>query len=82
MRLTSNSKVQGYFFEGGIPDFVFDNIDSIHTIRTTLKISLQTIAYACGMHPQTVSLWERGRALPNKKTYNKLAKFFDWEIWE
>ena len=69
-------------YSRSIPDFVFDNLDSIYTIRTTLKISLQTIAYGCGMHTKTVSLWERGMALPNKKTYNKLAKFFDWEVWE
>ena len=69
-------------YKGGIPDFVFDNLDSMRTIRTTLRMKVQFIAYRCHMACATIWALERGAHMPSKKTYNKLAKFFDWEVWE
>lgn len=64
------------------PDFVFDNLDSIRTIRKTLKIPLREITDATHIACSMLQKYEQGRSFPLKEKYNALANFFDWEIWE
>ena len=51
------------------PDFVYDNIDSIGTINYTLIPEKYLYDYRDGL------------VYPSKRNYNKLAAFFDWEVW-
>ena len=64
-----------------VPDFVYDNIDSIKTIRKTLKISLGELSKETGISLLWISRIEDGDQLPSRAAYNKLAKVFDWEVW-
>ena len=65
----------------GLPDFVDINLRSIKTIRKHIGWSQAYVAKEAGITKQDVSLYEQGKRIPTKNTYNKLAKFFDWEIW-
>ena len=64
------------------PDFVADNLRSMRTIRKNLGWRLGTTARNAGFTPQYYSQIELLRVVPRKDMYNKLACFFDWEIWE
>ena len=64
------------------PDFVAKNLISMRTIRKNLGWRLNATAKNAGFTPQHYSLIELLRVLPKKDTYNKIARFFDWEIWE
>ena len=64
-----------------VPDFVYDNIDSIKTIRKTLKISLSELHKDTGISLLWLLHIEDRDQLPSRAAYNKLAKVFDWEVW-
>lgn len=65
-----------------IPEFVFINIDSMKTIRKTLKIPRINVARSTNLSRIILAQYEIGIRLPSQKSYNALANFFDWEIWE
>lgn len=63
------------------PYFVYDNIDSMLTIREACGFSLR---YVCGITLipiPTLREYEKGIVYPGKNNYNKLADLFDWEKW-
>ena len=64
------------------PIFVRDNINSIHTLAKNLHITYGDIARATGISKGTIGTYASGVAFPNQERYNRLAIFFDWEIWE
>ena len=64
------------------PDFVAINLRSMRTIRKNLVWRLTSTARNAGFTPQYYSQIELMRILPRKDMYNKLARFFDWEVWE
>ena len=65
-----------------IPEFVFINLDSMKTIRRTLKISRADVAKATHISTAMLEKYELRSQFPIKERYNALANFFDWEIWE
>ena len=65
-----------------IPDFVAINMQSMKTIRKNLGWERGYVAEQVGIHPNTINKYEEDWVLPGKSNYNKLACFFDWEIWE
>lgn len=65
-----------------IPEFVYVNLASILTLRKNLHMSQQYVADNAGISTVAVRRLETGTAIPSQKIYNRLAKFFDWEIWE
>ena len=74
-------KVVAHRFKHDRPLFVRDNINSIHDICNTLHISYTEIAHFTGIRSCVISGYANGAYFPNKEKYNKLAEFFDWEVW-
>ena len=73
--------IKFYRGENNRPLFVRDNINSIHTICNTLRFSYAEIALATGIPRTSILAYAAGYELPRKERYNKLAAFFDWEVW-
>ena len=69
------------YFEN-IPDFVVINVQSMRTIRKNLCWEQADVAKHIGIHRKTLYEYESGRHIPAKNNYNKLARYFDWEVWE
>ena len=63
------------------PQFVYDNIHSMKQIRTACKFSLEDISQATMIPRWHLDDWENNLRYPSKSNYNKLAAFFEWEIW-
>ena len=63
------------------PDFVYDNIDSIGTICRTLSISFRSVSNYTLIPEKYLYDYRDGLVYPSKRNYNKLAAFFDWEVW-
>ena len=63
------------------PIFVRDNINSIHTLAKNLHITYGEIARATDIPKGSIGAYASGAALPGQERYNRLAIFFDWEIW-
>ena len=64
------------------PVFVYDNLDGMFAERMKRNVSLSDVRIATGIAPSTIQAYESGKGNPGKKTYNKLAEFFNWRIWE
>ena len=64
------------------PVFVYDNLDGMFAERIKRNVSLSDVRIATGITPSTIQAYESGTCNPGKKTYNKLAEFFNWRIWE
>lgn len=64
------------------PQFVYDNIDSMRQIRLACKFSIVDVAKATGIIPTHIGEWELGYRYPAQTNYNKLAAFYDWEVWQ
>ena len=64
-----------------VPEFVYDNVDSMRTIRRTLRWKQSYVVQKSGISPSAYVDYEFGLRLPDKESYNKLAKIFDWEEW-
>ena len=64
------------------PVFVYDNLDGMFAERMKRNVSLSDVRIATGIAPSTIQNYESGKGNPGKKTYNKLAEFFNWRIWE
>lgn len=69
-------------FKSDRPLFVRDNCNSIHDIAKNLRWTYGYIAHATGIPASTISSYAAGILFPNQRNYNKLAAFFDWEVWE
>ncbi len=65
-----------------IPDFVLDNLDSIRKLRKHCHIPFNSICRELDIKRTTLLEWELGERIPSKFDYNRLAVFFDWEVWE
>ena len=63
------------------PDFVLDNIDSMEQIMDTCGFKIRQVANLTGILPSFIREYKLGYSLPSKTNYNKLAAFFDWEVW-
>ena len=63
------------------PAFVADNIYSMEQIMITCNIMNSQISAATGIPHNYISEYKQGIAIPSKSNYNKLAAFFDWEVW-
>ena len=63
-----------------IPAFVYDYLDTLRVERKKLGYSLCDLSSITGVSPYTIDNYERGRK-PAKKSYNKLALFFNWRLW-
>lgn len=64
------------------PSFVIEYIDNLAQTRTEKELSRRNIADRTGVPYDYISQYERGYCFPSKNNYNKLAKFFNWEVWE
>ena len=64
------------------PSFVYDNIDGLFAERIKRGVSLHDIRIATGLASSTILAYEQGKGNPSRKTYNKLAEFFNWRQWE
>lgn len=64
------------------PQFVVDNIDSIEAICKTCRISYASIARSTGLSGSIIRDYAVFGIIPGKSNYNKLATFFDWEVWK
>ena len=67
---------------GNQPEFVMTNMASLRTLRRNLNWTQRFIGKSSGISLSNMSKYEAGTRKPNKETYNKLAKVFDWEEWE
>ena len=64
------------------PAFVYDNIDGMFAERMKRNVSLHDIRIATGITSSTILGYEHGKGNPSRKSYNKLAEFFNWRQWE
>ncbi|MBR0185766.1 MAG: helix-turn-helix transcriptional regulator [Synergistaceae bacterium] len=64
------------------PSYVYDNLDGMFSERMKRNVSLQDVRVATGIAPSTIQAYEQGKGNPGRKTYNKLAVFFNWRVWE
>ena len=65
-----------------IPTVVLDNIASMDKIATACRFSDYFIAHSTGIDPNQINCYRANISIPQKKNYNKLAAFFEWEVWE
>lgn len=65
-----------------IPLFVRNNVHYLAFHRRNRLLSQQKLAQLLNIPRYQVADWERGKCFPSKDYYNKLAEFFDWEVWE
>ena len=63
------------------PLFVRSNINSIHDICKNLYITYSMVSRATGIPQGSLARYAAGVSIPDKERYNKLAEFFDWEVW-
>lgn len=76
--ITLPKLVHGVFIR---PLFVRDNCNSIHDIAKNLHWTYGYIARSTGIPEGSISNYAAGIRYPDKERYNKLAAFFDWEVW-
>ncbi|MBQ7220715.1 MAG: helix-turn-helix transcriptional regulator [Synergistaceae bacterium] len=63
------------------PEFVYDNLDTLPEL-VKAEGSSAKLAKKAGIHPDAFSNYARGFSLPSMETYNKLAEYFGWRLWE
>lgn len=73
-----NTKVTRYF---AVPDFVKANITHLHTLRTELGFSQNSLATLTGVPEMIIRGYECERIGVQKEQYNALAEFFEWKEW-
>ena len=64
------------------PEFIRENIYRLSTIRTSKGLTRKDLSRSVGMPEYLIRGYEEGYRSPSRKNYNKLADFFDWQVWE
>ena len=64
------------------PEFVAKNIRLLPMYRGKSGLSQDALAQKLHMHPTLLGRYERRISLPLQANYNKLARYFGWEVWE
>ena len=64
------------------PAFVYDNVASMKQTRAACHIPLAEVSKQTLIPIVLIDDWENKLRYPSKANYNKLANFFEWEIWE
>ena len=80
--ITSHALNRVYTKYYDMPRFVKPNIAKLHSLRVGLGFSQVVLAELTGLTSTSISGYERGISIPYRKQYNKLAEFFEWEIWQ
>ncbi len=62
--------------------FVYDNVAGMKQHRITSKKTLEEVSRATLIPALYLDDWENNLRYPSKANYNKLADFYEWEIWE
>ena len=65
----------------GRPEFVLDNLDKLPEL-VKAEGSSARLAKKVGIHPDAFGNYARGFSLPSPETYNRLAEFFGWRLWQ
>ena len=73
-----NTKTARYLV---VPDFVKANITQLHTLRTELGFSQNSLATLTGVQEMIIRGYECERITAQKELYNRLAEFFEWKEW-
>ena len=73
-----NTKTARYLV---VPDFVKANITQLHTLRTELGFSQNSLATLTGVPEMIIRGYECERITAQKELYNRLAEFFEWKEW-
>ncbi len=68
--------------DSATPDFVEHNVRRLEECRAHLGMSQRDFADRVGIAQMLVCAYECGIHMPRKKNYNKLARYFCWEVWE
>lgn len=64
------------------PDFVKQRIHGMYEARIQKKVNRRYLSEATGIPLSKIAVMEYGNSLPDQKSYNRMAKVFDWERWE
>ena len=64
------------------PSFVIDRMDELQRERKSRGYTLPELSALTGVSASMLEQYERETCLPKAENYNKLAKFFCWEVWE
>lgn len=64
------------------PDFVVKNSHSTETLRMERNLTTIALIRGTGIDYQAIMRYTTGYQIPDKEDYNKLAKFFGWQLWE
>ena len=65
-----------------VPDFVVKNIHGMRKLRKSLGLGYKKVVKGSGCAKTNIIDYETNAVLPQKKNYNKLAKFFGWRLWK
>jgi transcriptional regulator with XRE-family HTH domain len=58
------------------------NMSRMFSERMRLGLTRKDTATAVKVSERAIKKFEEGICYPTKGTYNKLAKFFNWEVWQ
>ena len=64
------------------PDFVKQRISGMYEARLHKKVDRRYLSEATGIPLSKIAAMEYGNSLPDQRSYNRIAKIFDWEHWE
>ena len=64
-----------------IPDYVDRNLGVLRVSRISKGLSVHDLRLYTGVNMTTLYNYENGNTPPARPTYNRLAKFFGWKLW-
>ena len=58
--------------------YAMQNLSRMRSFRKQRGVSIQEVAMLLGLNENTLKEYEKGRNVPSREVYNKLAKFYGW----
>ena len=66
----------------GVPDFVMQNIERIHTACISSGLTLRQLADISDVDLSIITKYKRHEKWPCRSYYNRMAKVLGFEKWE
>ncbi len=64
------------------PPYVIGNVSRMWTLYLKQGITRKDVATVAQVSERAIRNYEDGKQYPSRSTYNKLAAFFGWEVWQ
>ena len=65
-----------------MPTFVRNNMMHMWVLYLKQGITRKDVATVAQVSERAIRNYEDGKQYPSRSTYNKLAAFFGWEVWQ